>query len=149
MQWSDARNAGFSSADPSMLYQPVITDPVDHYQAVNVEAQLRSPASLLHWLRHQLRERRSQPVFSRGDLQFLTVSNRSTVAFTRSYRGTTALLVHNLAANVQPVYLDLAAHAGRRPVHFSGNHGFPVIGTDPYFLNLAPYESLWFLLEQA
>lgn len=149
MQWSDDRNAGFSTADPSMLYQPVITDPLDHYQAVNVEAQLRSPASLLHWLRHQLRLRRSQPLFSRGDIAFLEVNNRSIVAFTRHYRDRTALLVHNLSASVQPVYLELAAYAGMRPQQFSGNHGFPLIGLEPYFLNLAPYEPLWFLLERA
>ena len=149
MQWSDDRNAGFSSADPSRLYQPVLVDPLDHYQAVNVEAQLRSPASLLHWMRHQLRLRRSHPVFSRGDIRFLNVSCRSVVAFLRSYRSTTALLVHNLSAAVQPVHLELAAHGGMRPVHVSGNHGFPVITADPYFLNLAPYESLWFLLEAA
>lgn len=149
MQWSDDRNAGFSAADPSMLYQPVITDPLDHYQAVNVEAQLRSPASLLHWLRHQLRLRRSQLLFSRGSIRFLEVNNRSIVAFTRSYRDRTALLVHNLSAAVQPVYLDLAAHAGQRPTLFSGNHGFPEITAEPYFLNLAPYEPLWFLLEPA
>ena len=149
MQWSDDRNAGFSSADPSRLYQPVLTDPLDNYQAVNVAAQLRSPASLLHWLRHQLRLRSSQPVFSRGEIRFVQVSCRSIVAFTRSHRGTTALLVHNLAATVQPVHLELEAYAGLRPVHFSGNHGFPQIQAAPYFLNLAPYESLWFLLEPA
>ncbi|MCP9910383.1 maltose alpha-D-glucosyltransferase [Cyanobium sp. BA20m-p-22] len=149
MQWSDDRNAGFSSADPSRLYKPVLTDPLDNYQAVNVAAQLRSPASLLHWLRHQLRLRSSQPVFSRGEIRFVQVSCRSIVAFTRSHRGTTALLVHNLAATVQPVHLELEAYAGLRPVHFSGNHGFPQIQAAPYFLNLAPYESLWFLLEPA
>jgi maltose alpha-D-glucosyltransferase/alpha-amylase len=149
MQWSDDRNAGFSSADPSRLYQPVLADPLDHYQAVNVEAQLRSPASLLHWMRHQLRMRRSHAVFSRGDIHFLKVSNRSVVAFQRSHRSTTALLVHNLSATVQPVHLELADHCGMRPVHVSGNHGFPAITSEPYFLNLAPYESLWFLLEAA
>jgi hypothetical protein len=45
--------------------------------------------------------------------------------------------------------LELAAQGGMRPVHVSGNHGFPVITAEPYFLNLAPYESLWFLLEAA
>jgi maltose alpha-D-glucosyltransferase/alpha-amylase len=149
MQWSDDRNAGFSSADPSMLYQPVITDPIYNYQAVNVDAQLRSPASLLHWLRHQIRMRRSQPLFSRGDIQFLRSNNRSVLSFTRSHQGTTALLLHNLSNAVQPVEIDLSSHISFRPMHCNGVHGFPVITDQPYFLNLAPYESLWFLLEQA
>lgn len=149
MQWSDDRNAGFSSADPSMLYQPVITDPIYNYQAVNVDAQLRSPASLLHWLRHQIKMRRSQPLFSRGDIQFLRSNNRSVLSFTRSHQGTTALLLHNLSNAVQPVEIDLSSHISFRPMHCNGVHGFPVITDQPYFLNLAPYESLWFLLEQA
>ena len=39
MQWSDASNAGFSTADPSALGDPVIDDPVYGYQQVNVDAQ--------------------------------------------------------------------------------------------------------------
>src|SRR5438067_3609357 len=49
MQWTGDRNAGFSRADPSQLYQAVILDPVYHYNAVNVEAQLASQTSLLQW----------------------------------------------------------------------------------------------------
>src|SRR5207249_3873889 len=48
MQWSDDRNAGFSSADPAALYLPVITNPTYHYQAVNVAAQEKDPASMLN-----------------------------------------------------------------------------------------------------
>ena len=47
MQWSPDRNAGFSRADPQRLYLPPIMDPVYGYEAVNVEAQLREPSSLL------------------------------------------------------------------------------------------------------
>src|SRR5713226_5702558 len=35
MQWSGDKNAGFSRADPSRLFSPVIVDPVYHYEAVN------------------------------------------------------------------------------------------------------------------
>jgi len=168
MQWSGDRNAGFSRADPSMLYQPVIADPVYHYQAVNVEAQLRSPTSLLHWLRQLLRLRGSDPLFSRGEITFLSTSNRRILAFLREHQGRVALLVHNLSACVQPVHLDLASLAGWHPQQIGGahgcsrpgaphqmttasaampNHGFPVIEKMSYFLNLAPYESLWFRLE--
>ena len=36
MQWTGDRNAGFSRADPSQLYQAVLLDPVYHYNAINV-----------------------------------------------------------------------------------------------------------------
>ena len=42
MQWNADRNAGFSTADPQQLYLPAILDPVYGYQALNVEAQMRS-----------------------------------------------------------------------------------------------------------
>src|SRR5207253_4433020 len=47
MQWSADRNGGFSRCDPAQLYLPMIMDPVYGYEAVNVEAQSRSLASLL------------------------------------------------------------------------------------------------------
>ena len=40
MQWSGDRNAGFSRADPSALYQPVILDPIYNYPG----RQRRGPA---------------------------------------------------------------------------------------------------------
>ena len=39
MQWNGGWNAGFSSADPERLAQPVISNPLFGYQAVNVESQ--------------------------------------------------------------------------------------------------------------
>ena len=43
MQWTGDRNGGFSRADFAQLYLPPLMDPVYGYQAVNVEAQLRTP----------------------------------------------------------------------------------------------------------
>ena len=51
MQWSIDRNGGFSRSDPARLFLPPIMDPVYGYQSVNVEAQGRSPGSLINWMR--------------------------------------------------------------------------------------------------
>ena len=51
MQWSFDRNGGFSRADPASLYLPPIMDSVYGFEAVNVEAQSRSPSSLLNWMK--------------------------------------------------------------------------------------------------
>ena len=59
MQWSPDRNAGFSRADPQRLYLPPIMDAIYGYEAVNVEAQLREPSSLLNWTRRMLAVRKS------------------------------------------------------------------------------------------
>src|SRR2546430_5407337 len=71
MQWSGDRNAGFSESDPQQLYLPVVIDPLFGYQAVNVDAQERTPSSLLNWMRRLIALRRERTVFGRGDLQML------------------------------------------------------------------------------
>jgi len=147
MQWSGDRNAGFSRADPSQLYQPVLLDPVCHYQAVNVEAQLRSPTSLLQWLRRLIRVRKKHAVFGRGKLKFVPCENRRVVAYLREYQDQTALIVNNLSGNAQPAELDLRQFQGMVPVEMIGNHGFPPIGDRPYFLTLSPHAFFWFRLE--
>ena len=58
MQWSPDRNGGFSRADPERLYLPPIMDPIYGYEAVNVEAQLRQPSSLLNWMRRLIAARK-------------------------------------------------------------------------------------------
>ncbi len=54
MQWTGDRNGGFSRADPARLYAPPIMDPVYGYEALNVEAQERSPYSLLNWMKRMI-----------------------------------------------------------------------------------------------
>ena len=66
MQWTGDRNGGFSRADFAQLYAPPLMDPVYGYQAVNVEAQLRTPTSLLRWLRRFIALRKEHPVFGLG-----------------------------------------------------------------------------------
>ncbi len=66
MQWTGDRNAGFSRADFARLYAPPIMDPVYGYQAINVEAQLREPSSLLHWMRRIIALRKRFKAFGRG-----------------------------------------------------------------------------------
>ncbi len=71
MQWSPDRNGGFSKADPARLFLPAMQDAIYGYEAVNVEAQLRSPASLLNWLRRLIAIRKNFKAFGRGTLRFL------------------------------------------------------------------------------
>jgi maltose alpha-D-glucosyltransferase/alpha-amylase len=70
MQWNEGSNAGFSSAESSRLYCPVITDPVYNYLSVNVAAQSRVTTSLLNWLKRMLNVRKLEPIFGRGEICF-------------------------------------------------------------------------------
>ena len=66
MQWTGDRNAGFSRADWAQLYLQPLMDPVYGYQAVNVEAQLRTPTSFLRWMHRFIALRKEHPVFGLG-----------------------------------------------------------------------------------
>ena len=61
MQWSDAPNAGFSTADPSALGDPVIEDETFGYRRVNVAAQCGEPGSLLNRMRGMMAVRKNGP----------------------------------------------------------------------------------------
>jgi maltose alpha-D-glucosyltransferase/alpha-amylase len=148
MQWSRDRNAGFSTADESQLYLPVITDPVYSYQAVNVEAQLKQPSSLLSTMKRLITVRKGCPAFGRGSIQFLRPVNQSVLAFLREYEDELILVVANLSGRSQPVTLDLGRHRGAVPFELLGETRFPVIGSEPYFLSLGPHGFYWFRLER-
>ena len=87
MQWTGDRNGGFSRADFAQLYLPPLMDPVYGYQAVNVEAQLRQPNSLLRWLRRLIALRKQHPVFGLGNYEALRPDNPRIFAHVRTLRG--------------------------------------------------------------
>jgi maltose alpha-D-glucosyltransferase / alpha-amylase len=146
MQWSPDRNGGFSRADPAALVLPMNMDPLYGYETVNVEAQLRDPHSLLHWMRRILAVRRRHAAFGRGSLRFLYPKNRKVLAYLREYQDETILCVANVARTPQAVELDLSELAGRVPVELSGGSLFPPIGQLTYLLTLPPYGFYWFVL---
>jgi maltose alpha-D-glucosyltransferase/alpha-amylase len=146
MQWQPERNAGFSRADPQRLYMQPIMDPIFGYEAVNVEAQVRAPSSLLNWTRRMLAIRKSFAAFGRGTLTLLRPANRKIFAYLREYREETVLCVANLARSAQPVELDLARYKGRIPIELMGRTPFPPVGELPYLLTLPGHGFLWFRL---
>ena len=146
MQWTSDRNGGFSRADPQRLYLPPIQDPVYGFEAINVEAQLRAPSSLLNWTRRLLAERKSAAAFGRGKFTLLHPGNRKILAYLREYGDEIILCVANVSRSAQPVELDLAHLQGRVPVEMLGRSTFPPIGELPYLLTLPAHGFYWFRL---
>ncbi len=149
MQWSSDRNAGFSTAPEGTLYLPVIADPVYGYQAVNVAAQMRQPASLLSTMRRLIAARRTSPVFGRGTIEFLRPRNAKVLAYLRRHGRETVLIVANLSGAPQPVELDLAEFAGIRPLEMLGDTVFPPIQAAPYVVSIGPHGYYWFRLDRS
>jgi maltose alpha-D-glucosyltransferase/alpha-amylase len=146
MQWTGGWNSGFSTADPERLYQPLISNPVYGYQAVNVESQRRQENSLLSWTKRLIQVRRSTPVFGRGSIGFLNPANHRVLAYVRSLDSEKVLVVNNLSGTAQAVELDLHAFTGAIPIEMFGRSLFPRIRERPYVMTLGPYDFFWFKL---
>ncbi|MDO5727019.1 MAG: maltose alpha-D-glucosyltransferase, partial [Bowdeniella nasicola] len=114
MQWNPDRNAGFSSADPGKLYLPIIQSLVHNFTAVNVEAQLAAPTSLLHWVRGMLDIRRAHPVFGNGSFEMLACNHRSVLTFIRENADETILCVANIASTSRAAIIDMPAYCGAK-----------------------------------
>jgi maltose alpha-D-glucosyltransferase/alpha-amylase len=148
MQWTGDRNGGYSRADFAQLYLPPLMDPVYGYQAVNVEAQLRTPTSLLRWLHRFIALRKEHPVFGVGSYEPLKTDNPRIFAHVRRHEEDIVLCVHNLARSAQATQLDLSHFEGLVPEEMFGRTPFPAIGKLPYLLTFAPRGFYWFQLKR-
>jgi maltose alpha-D-glucosyltransferase/alpha-amylase len=128
---------------------PVINDSVYGFQAVNVEAQKRSPFSLLNWMKRLIQVRKAHRALGRGSIEFLRPENDHVLAYLREYEGDVVLIVGNLSASAQSVQLDLSRFAGSVPVELLGATEFLPIDTTPYALTLSPYGFFWFAIRAA
>jgi maltose alpha-D-glucosyltransferase/alpha-amylase len=149
MQWSADRNAGFSEADTAALYAPLIVDPPYGYHTVNVQAQDRTPTSLLRWTRRLIGVRQEHKAFGRGTWEPMPADNRRVLVFLRRYKDELILCVNNLSRFAQYVELDLKLFQGMVPLELWSKNCFPRIGDLPYLLTLGPHNFLWFKLLQA
>jgi maltose alpha-D-glucosyltransferase/alpha-amylase len=147
MQWTGDRNAGFSQADPGALYSPVISDPLHSYQGINVEAQERTPSSLLSWMKRLIKLRRRYRAFGRGSCEMLAPKNHRVLAYLRRYESETILVVANLSRFAQAAELDLQTFAGHTPIELFGGEPFPDIGELPYLLSFGPHGFYYFQLK--
>ncbi len=147
MQWTPDRNAGFSTCNPGQLYAPLVMDPIYGYTVTNVEAQLGSTTSMLHWTRRMIQVRKQNPAFGLGSFAELGGTNPTVLSFVRTYGDDIVLCVNNLSRFAQPLELDLRQYEGYRPVELLGGTEFPLIGELPYLLTLGGHAFYWFRLQ--
>jgi maltose alpha-D-glucosyltransferase/alpha-amylase len=95
MQWSRAKNGGFSCAPKTIL--PVIDAGPYGYERLNESDQRRDAQSMLNWTERIIRMRKEVPEIGWGD--FRTIATRDPAIFIIRYdwRNNSVLFVHNLA----------------------------------------------------
>ncbi len=135
MQWSDAKNAGFSTADTT--YMPVIDEPPFSYRQVNVAAQEGDERSYLNWTRYLIRTRQERRALRAGSLAWAETGDVAALAFRRRAGDDEVLCVFNLSDAARPAGItpevdmrDLLSRAGR--VYLAGEE-----------IELGPFAALW------
>jgi trehalose synthase len=113
MQWSDARNGGFSSAPAKQLLRPMRAGSFGP-KHVNVAAQRRDDDSLLNFLERLIRRRKESPEFGWGSSTLIETSAPQLFAHRCEWQGSTVAAVHNLSAGNASATLDLGARKDER-----------------------------------
>jgi maltose alpha-D-glucosyltransferase/alpha-amylase len=142
MQWSDAPNAGFSTAPAAAMTKPAIAAGPFRYQRVNVAAEAEDPQSLLHWFRRAIAARKALPELGRGAHRIIPVDDPRAVALCYAWQGRETLAVHNLSADPCAVALDLGdSNRGAWRDQFGDQRYAPA--RDPERIDLGPYGYRW------
>ncbi len=104
VQWSDARHAGFSTAEP---WFPIN----DNYHHVNVAAQEEDENSLLNFYRRLLRFRKENPVVLWGEYIEHMSEDRDFYVYERRYEGKRLLVICAFTSKQMrfeaPAHIDL------------------------------------------
>ena len=145
MQWSDAKNAGFSDASPDALSTPVVDEGPFGYDRVNVRDQESDPDSLLNWVRRLVHVRKENPEFGRGEFELEATVAPSVLAHRCAGEESDVMAIHNLAGEEATVSLPPSAAAPAVDV-FADRRYDPLDGDAAEF-DIEPYGYRWLRLD--
>jgi maltose alpha-D-glucosyltransferase/alpha-amylase len=143
MQWSEEPNAGFSTAPPSRLVRPVISDGEYGYERVNVEQQRRDPRSLLNTVERMIRLRKEHPEFGFGDCAILDADDPAVIGTRASWLGNTTIAVHNLADRPARIRVALPDSEASHLLDALGGDRFAARPDGTVEVALEPYGFRW------
>ena len=141
MQWSDDVNGGFSTAPRTV--RPVISDPVYGYQRVNVEAQRRSPQSLLNWVERKIRMRRECPEISWGDWRILAAPP-GVLAMRYDWHDHALVILHNFTAKTRVARFDVRTAGNPLLIDLLWTNDSTADANGHHHVQLEPYAYRWF-----
>ena len=106
MQWTSAKNGGFSERAPDGLVLPVIDQGQYSYRNINVEAQIDDTGSLFNRLRALIEVRKIHPAFSSQEFKILFRDRPAIFAVERFEPGKSIICIHNLSSEAQQIDLQ-------------------------------------------
>ena len=129
-QWSDEKNAGFSSAKPWIKVNP-------NFTLVNEASQETDPDSVLKYFREMIRVRKNNPVLIYGDYELLDEDNEQVYAYTRTLGDEKLLVILNFST--ETATFDLPQSINTDAVLINNYPGFKF---DSQKASLKPYQSV-------
>lgn len=102
MQWDEAHNAGFSSAEKTWLQVH------DKYRETNVKQQSKDEDSLLNTIRDLLNIRNKEETLQAGSVQLIQNLPRHMLGYSRSLAGKTISVLLNFSDRPQEIPFDSA-----------------------------------------
>lgn len=101
MQWSAARNAGFSDTTPQALRYPLVRVGEFGYEKVNVEAQLAEKGSLLNEVKRMIHTRKDWiDWFGYGRFELLSADQDPILCYAYVRDRAWLIVVHNLSGKI-------------------------------------------------
>ena len=134
MQWSSARNGGFSTAAKPV--RPLISDGPYGYSRVNVAAGQADPASLLNQV---TRLGSAMPRNWLGKWKVLDTGSANVLAMRYDWQGRSLLMLHNFSSKPQFCQLPDFTNANSRLVSLSGTASIQAGPTGQQTVQLAGY----------
>jgi len=144
MQWTDQRNAGFSTAPKKALVRPVVSGGDFGYETVNVLAQRGQPGSMLSFMEQLLRALRECPEFGTGRCTTIDVGHRSVLALRYEAPTGTMLAIVNLDSTKHAV--DASETATGHAVEVFADRAYARPGDDLRELEVGAYGFRWIRL---
>jgi alpha-glucosidase len=108
MQWSDAKNAGFSNAKPWLPVPP-------NYKTHNVAAESKDPNSILSVYRQLLTMRHNEPALVNGTYTALNEDDPNVLSYLRKDNNEAILVLLNMSNSPQKIKLNLAPQGFASP----------------------------------
>lgn len=143
MQWTAENNGGFSQADPSSYYLPLILTVPYHPFKVNVADQRNHPESLLNTVRKLNLTRKKHLAFGLGDFVWLDCGSTAVAAIQRSLGKEKIIALHNLSADHQPIWIKNVGCTASSLEDVLNQGEKIMLKEGDLRITLAPYQYLW------
>ena len=106
MQWNNSINAGFTTGKPWFHVNP-------NYTEINVKQQLNDKFSILSYYKALIQLKKSDLIYTYGKFNMVDAENKQVLAYTRTFKNNTVLIVANLTNEVSelnlPFELDISS----------------------------------------